>query len=637
MATRSARQLLARGTARRMVALLATGCVAALVVGISVAGAGPARRQQSTVSDLRQRQFAAAATEFGVPADLLLAVSYALTGWSADGAADGIGPMHLTDADAAAWSADLAGRGRSAREPAAPAAVATAPGLHTLPVAAHLIGVPADRLRTDPAQNIRAGAALLASYATESTGGPLPTSVLGWYGAIARYGTGDAMAGRAFADDVLGLLKTGLPTTVVGGQSFRLAGRPGLAVPGGQRIPNGFGAADVADCPSGLDCRFVPAAYAATGRPGAATAAGPAGYGNYDPANRPADGNEIHYLVIGDTGGTYDAAIAAAQQPTSGRSAHYVIRSADGRVSQLVRTQDIAWQAGNWTMNTTSVGVEVESQPGDGARGYSDAAYRSAARLARWLAAQYGIPLDRQHVLGRDEVPGAAPDGQSARLGNLGSRWDWAKFMSLAGAPLQAQAWRADRVVTIARGSAVALRTEPRADAPLVTSAPAATGMVPPAGAKARADDWAGKVAAGQSYAVADRHDDWIAIWYGGRKAWFADPGSRLTMPGDGVLVTPAAAGGSIPVYAEIAPEPAAYPAGVPASQLVPLATRLPVGQAYVATEPVAAQDYFARFDGAAVPANHTVVSGGSRYVMITFDHRQAYVDAADVVLTGLD
>jgi N-acetyl-anhydromuramyl-L-alanine amidase AmpD len=619
-----------------LVALVAAGCVAGLVVGISVAGGSPARRQQSTVSDLRQRQFTAAATEFRVPADLLLAASYALTGWSADGPAGGsggYGPMHLTDADPAGWTAGLTGRGRSASPATAPAGLATAPGLHTLPAAAALIGVPADRLRTDPAQNIRGGAALLARYATEATGGGLPATVTGWYGALARYGTGDAMAGRAFADDVLGLLRTGVPATVVGGQSYRLAARPGLARPGGQRVPAGFAAADGADCPSGLDCRFVPAVYAGTA--GAAQAAGstdPAGYGNYDPANRPADGNEVRYLVVGDTGGTYDSAIAAAQQPTSGRSAHYVVRSADGQVSQLVRAQDIAWHAGNWTMNTASVGIEVESQLGDGARGYSDAAYRSAARVASWVAAKYGIPLDRQHVLGRDEVPGAAADGQAARHGNLGARWDWAKFMALAGAPIEAKAWRADRVVTIARGgTAVALRAEPRADAPLLADAAGA------AARKAGPDSWSGKVTAGQSYAVADRRDDWIAIWYGGRKGWFADPGGRLTAAGDGALVTPVVAAGGVPVYAEIPPEPAAYPAGVPAARLVPLATRLPAGQAYVVTEPVASQDYYARFDGAAVASNHTVVAGDSQYVMITFDHRQAYVNAADVALTGLD
>lgn len=598
-----------------------------MVVGISVAGAGPARHHAPTISTERQKQFAAAGTEFGVPADLLLAVSYALTGWSANGSG-GIGPMHLTDADPAGWAAEQAGRGRGTGPASAPAAVATAPELHTLAAAATLIGVPAARLRTDPAQNIRAGAALLARYAKEATGGALPTSVVGWYGALARYGTGDAMSGRAFADDVLALVRAGVPGTVVAGQSYQVARQPSLAVPGVTRVPQGFAAADAAECPVGLGCRFVPAAYASNGSRVDGSPADPTAYGNYDPANRPADGNEVRYLVIGDTGSTYDAAIATAQQPTSGRSAHYLVRSADGQVTQLVRTQDVAWDAGNWTMNAASIGIQVESRAGDGARGYSDASYRSAARLASWLATQYKIPLDRQHVIGVDEVPGAQPAGQSTRHGNLGTGWDWAKFMTLLGAPLQPQAWRADRVVTIAKGgAAVALRTGPSTDAPPITAA-----------GQPAADDWTGKIAAGQSYAVAGRQGDWIAIWFGGRKAWFADPGGKLTIPGDGALVTAASGTGSVPLYTEIPAEPGAYPAGVPASQptLLPGA-RLPAGQAYLVTESVNGQDYFARFDGAPVRGNHTVVIGGTEYVMITYDHRQAYVSAADVAPTGLE
>lgn len=576
--------------------LLAIGCAAALVVGISVAGAGPAKRQ-ATVSDEWQRDFGAAAAEFGVPSDVLLAVSRALTGWT-DGAAGGYGPMHLTDVGPAGWSAAVAGQGRDLRTPAAPRALAAVPGLHTLAAAAALVGVPADTLRTDARQNIRAGAALLARYATEASGGSLPTTVLGWYGAVARYGTGDPMAGRAFADDVLGLLRAGVPQAVVGGQALGLNPRPTLTLPAAPHIPAGFVGADPVDCPAALNCRFVPAAYGWNDR------TDPAGYGTYDPANRPLDGTEIRYIVLGDTGGTYDAALAAAQQPTAGHSAHYLVRAADGQVSQLVRTRDIAWHAGNWAMNVASVGIQVEGVPAAAGRGYTDQAYRSAAELVRWLAAAYHIPLDRQHVLGHDEVPGVA-----AGPGGLGERWDWTKFMALLGQPIRAQAFSADRVVTVAAaGAAVPVRTAPRPDAPL-----------------------AGTAVAGQSYAVAERRGAWTAIWYGGREAWLTDPSGRLTVPGDGTLVTPLPDGAPIPVYAEATPEAGAYPGTVAPTDPVRVGT-IAAGQKYVATAPVGGQDYYARFDGAGQSANHTVVLGGSQYVMITFDHRQAYLAAGDVV-----
>jgi hypothetical protein len=576
--------------------LLAIGCAAALVAGISVAGAGPAKRR-ATVSDEWQRDFGTAATEFGVPSDVLLAVSYALTGWAGD-ATGGFGPMHLTDVGPAAWSAAAAGQGRDLRAPAAPVALAAAPGLHTLSAAAQLIGVPADRLRTDVRQNIRGGAALLARYATEATGGALPTTVLGWYGAIARYGTGDPMAGRAFADDVLGLLRAGVPHGVVAGQALGLDPRPTLTLPAGPRIPAGFAGADPVDCPPVLDCRFVPAAYAWNDR------TDPTGYGSYDPANRPQDGTELRYIVLGDTGGTYDAAVAAAQQPTSGHSAHYLVRAADGQVSQLVRTRDIAWHAGNWAVNVASVGIAVEGVPAAGGRAYTDRAYRSAAELVRWLAATDKIPLDREHVLGHDEVPGVT-DGP----GGLGERWDWTKFMALLGQPVRAQAFSADRIVTVAAaGATVPVRTAPRPDAPL-----------------------AGTAVAGASYAVAARKGTWTAIWFGGRQAWLADPTGRLTVPGDGTLVSPLPSNGPIPVYAEATPELTAYPGSVTATEPVQVGT-IAAGQKYVATAPVTGQDYYARFDAAGQPANHTVVLGSSQYVMITFDHRRAYLAAEDVV-----
>jgi N-acetylmuramoyl-L-alanine amidase len=596
--------LSARRTARRTAGLLAGGTVAALVVGISVAGARPASPQRPAVSDDRQREAVAAAREFGVPPDVLLAISYALTAWSPESAGGGYGPMHLTDVDAARWTAGPAGQGRGDGTPPTAATLAS-PALHTLLAAARLTRVPAERVRTDQRENLRGGAALLASYALEANGGQLPATVAGWYGAIASYGTGgDPMAGRAFADDVLGLLQTGVPPTVVSGQRLQLAGRPGLTLPSPPRLPAGFGGADAADCPRDLACRFVPAGYGWTDR------TDPAGYGNYDPADRPADGNPVRFLVVHGTAGSYDAVITAAQQPASRASVHYVVRGSDGAVTQLVRTMDIAWHAGNWTLNTESVGIEMAGGPP------TEQGYRSLARLVRWLAARYRIPLDRQHVLAGDEVPNDGVTGSRARARSAdpGRQLDWSRLMTLAGAPIRPHAWRAGRVVTIA-APAVVLRTQPLQSAPALSETPAA----------------------GQSYAVAALRGEWIEIWFGGRLAWLADPGARLTVPGEGVLVSPAPGAAEIPVYSRVAPEPSAYPAGVPVSHLVPLPERIPAGQEYVVTGPIEGQDYYARFDGAQVPANHTVVTGSTRFVMVTFDHRQAFLAADDVALAGLD
>ncbi|MDQ2882718.1 MAG: N-acetylmuramoyl-L-alanine amidase [Actinomycetota bacterium] len=107
-------------------------------------------------------------------------------------------------------------------------------------------------------------------------------------------------------------------------------------------------------CPVGLTCRFTPAAYAQI------DPADPAKYGNYHKADRPRDGDDIRYIVVHDTEQTYNRAIATFQDQRSRVSAHYLIRSSDGEVTQLVRTKDIAHQAGNYWFNMHSIGIEHE-------------------------------------------------------------------------------------------------------------------------------------------------------------------------------------------------------------------------------------------------------------------------------------
>ncbi|PZS34720.1 MAG: hypothetical protein DLM61_03130 [Pseudonocardiales bacterium] len=55
--------------------------------------------------------------------------------------------------------------------------------------------------------------------------------------------------------------------------------------------------------------------------------ANPTKYGNYHKADRPRDGDDIRYIVIHDTEETYDRAIARFQDPHTGVSTHYLIRS----------------------------------------------------------------------------------------------------------------------------------------------------------------------------------------------------------------------------------------------------------------------------------------------------------------------
>ena len=60
----------------------------------------------------------------------------------------------------------------------------------------------------------------------------------------------------------------------------------------------------------------------------------PANSGNYTVANRPSS-HPIRYIVIHVTQGSYAGAISWFQNPNSRVSAHYVLRSSDGEITQM--------------------------------------------------------------------------------------------------------------------------------------------------------------------------------------------------------------------------------------------------------------------------------------------------------------
>ena len=386
------------------------------------------------------------------------------------------------------------------------------------------------------------------------------------------------------------------------------------------------------ECPNGLTCRFVPAAYQQN-------SADPGDYGNYDIANRPADGLNLRFVVIHDTEVDYDGTIAIFQNPLNYVSAHYVTRSSDGLVTQMVPTHDVAWQAGNWWINTHSVGIENEGFALDPSY-FTNRLYHSLARLTRYTADRYGIPLDREHIIGHDQVPGPTAVFQAGMHWDPGTFFDWAHFMALVGAPINASGSDGTgRVVTIdpnfmtnrppvnacdASGqhalpsqptNFVYLHTAPSESAPLVDD------PLLPGPATTCAQDWGDKAVTGQSFAVADRQGDWIAIWYGGERAWFEDPAGKSTaIPGGGTLVTPKAGLASIPVYGR------AYPSSVSTATL---GYTIPSGQAYVATDLVTADYYDATTFNA--PNTYKIFTSSEKFYVISFNHRLAFVRATDV------
>ncbi|GAA0828802.1 N-acetylmuramoyl-L-alanine amidase [Streptosporangium amethystogenes subsp. fukuiense] len=355
---------------RRSAALLAGSLVPLVLLAGPPASAAP--------PDPLADAFTRAAATYEVPRDLLVTLGYAETRLDGHGgepsASGGYGMMHLV----------------------------SNPTVHSLEQAAKLTGQPVSALKSDDAANIAGGAAVLRAYANELGLDAAARKDAGkWYPAVARYGNASSSeVARLYADTVYELLASGVRAATPNGT---VTVRPQVVRP--ER-----GA--YAKAPD-LDRTF---AAAAVDYPGAHWAA--ASSSNYAVSNRPAS-NAIDRIVVHVTQGSYAGTISWFQNPAAQVSAHYVVRSSDGDITQMVREKDRAWHAGNH--NSRSVGIEHEGYV-DNASWFTDAMYRASAALTRSIADRYGIPKDRTHIVGHVEVPGADHT-------DPGPNWNWTRYM----------------------------------------------------------------------------------------------------------------------------------------------------------------------------------------------------------------
>ncbi|MCQ4082298.1 N-acetylmuramoyl-L-alanine amidase [Streptomyces sp. RB6PN25] len=667
-----------------------------------------------------QDEFGAAAQEYHVPESVLLGVAYMESRWdthngqpSATGNYNVMGltqvdPTQVEHPSVSDRMTELNMRGDDRRGHFHPDARVLAdvgavqtntPALHTLDAAAKLTGQSASALRGDMKQSLRGGAALLAQYEQQATGG-LPTDPAQWYPAVERFSQSPDAAGAAqFAQRVYAHIQQGISRLTADGQAVTLPAQPSLrpqtttasyspmsytttatatatatasptptptatptatASPTPTPPPTPTATASptptaspsptptptpTPECPSGLACNFVPAAYAQD-------SSSLSDYGNYDIANRPADGDAIKYIVIHDTEASYSTTINQFQDPTAYASANYVIRSSDGLVTQMVPNKDIAWHAGNKYINMHAIGVEHEGYALQGATWYTESEYESSATLVKWLAAKYNIPLDREHIIGHDNVPGPLDAYVAGMHWDPGPFWDWNHYMQLLGAPSNSNPvgdpLQAGELIQIAPpfttaneppvdstsaqpANFVYLRTGPSSSDPLISDPYLhSSGSGTTAG-----PDWGDKAEAGQQFVVAAQQGDWTAIWYGGQEVWFDNPGGTFTTPVSDTtqtLITPKDGATSIAVYGRAYPEASAYPSTITAQPVSPLSKyTVPAGQLYLA-QPAETSDFYnsVNIDGSA-PGDRTLVTGTTTYYPIQYDDRLAYVNTADV------
>ncbi|MFF2731990.1 peptidoglycan-binding protein [Streptomyces sp. NPDC058008] len=355
------------GHTRGRAAVLASLTVTALVAG-HPAGAAPAE------ADSMNRALDRAAEEYDVPRDLLAAVGYGethLNGHAGQPSQDsGFGVMHLV----------------------------SNPVNHSLEKASALTGESAAELREDTGTNILGGAAVLRDHADAlGLDKARRADIDAWYPAVARYSGAEGAVSALYADTVYTFLAEGLRATVAGGERVSVTSRP--VSPDKGPLAKADVTAQSPDYPPALWVAANSANFA-TGR----TAT-------------------VDKVVIHVMQGSYAGTISWFQNATSKVSSHYVVRSSDGQITQMVRDRDTAYHAKS--ANASSLGIEHEGFIDDPSW-FTDTMYRSSAALTKYLCDRYGIPKDRSHIIGHSEAPGNDHT-------DPGANWNWTYYMQLVG------------------------------------------------------------------------------------------------------------------------------------------------------------------------------------------------------------
>jgi hypothetical protein len=315
----------------------------ALCAAVAAGSVGPGTNVEARTGS-PGAEFGAAAEKYEVPEELLLAMGYVNTRWE------------MPPPDASDYEKGKPKEGSpESRGSYGIMQLVQNPSEDTLGEAAGLTGISEERLKTDRARNIRGGAAVLA----ERQGDTKPADLNEWYDAVAEYG-----GGPAYADQVYETLQKGASAKISTGEEVTLAPQEGVEP----------------------QERFT---TQATGEYSGSTWYGASSY-NYTAANRPSS-NRIDKIIIHVTQGSWSGTINWFQDSRAQASAHYTVRSSDGFIGQSVAEKDIAWHAGNWAYNQTSIGIEHEGYVEYPNYWFTDAMYRSSARLSAYLAKKYSI------------------------------------------------------------------------------------------------------------------------------------------------------------------------------------------------------------------------------------------------------
>lgn len=257
-----------------------------------------------------------------------------------------------------------------------------------LAAGARLAGVTDEAARSDAEASLRAGAALLKSQ------DPSARTLEDFLSLL----DDDTRV------EVIELLSRGIDGHDAAGDSITIAARP--------ELDRGAGFGTTQQALGGAD--YAPATWSA------------AYSGNFQAASR----TKIDHIVIHDTEGSYAGSISWFKDPAANVSAHYVIKSSTGAITQMVKEKDIAWH--DACFNSTTVGIEHEGYAAKPELWFTEAMYVESAKLTAYLADKYQVPKEHGAIVGHGEAPDCSDHTDP------GPGWNWAHYIDLVktgGAP----------------------------------------------------------------------------------------------------------------------------------------------------------------------------------------------------------
>ncbi|GMU58914.1 MAG: hypothetical protein AMXMBFR34_06770 [Myxococcaceae bacterium] len=334
-------------------------------------------------------RFDAAGVEFNVPPALLKALSYSLTRYE------------MVDSEG-----DFEG--------AAPTFGLMALSGQALTDGARLANVTEEDAKRDPSANVRAAAAWLDAQAKAQ--GIERTQLTAWTGVIGAYANIEAPEARVsfVKGEVYSALRLG-----VGKQTLDL---------------EATGQQQALEAEIGEYAEVTQALSRAPDYGGAVWRPSP----NYSTR---ANGLRPQLVVIHTCEGAYSGCWGWLSNSAAQASAHYVVNTTGTEVSQLVREADKAWHvAANYScslnssvkcnlnginVNNFSVGIEHAGYASQAS--WNGGQIDASARLTCDITKSWGIPRDRQHIVGHGQL-------QPYNRTDPGRNWPWSSYIQKVNA-----------------------------------------------------------------------------------------------------------------------------------------------------------------------------------------------------------